>query len=62
VTTTTKPRPKTTGWEVGDVVQLGSARWIIRTITGRQVELDASNAPGGIWWTTTLNNLPEKEA
>jgi hypothetical protein len=62
VSTITPPRPKSLVWQVGDLVQLGSARWIIRTITGRDVELEASNAPSGIWWTTTLNNLPEKSA
>lgn len=45
-------------WRPGDVVVLGSTRWAVRTVTGRQVELEALNTPSGIWWTTTLDRLP----
>ncbi len=54
------PRPLTAEWTVGDLVQVGSARWIIRTLRGENVELEASNAPAGIWWRTTLDRIPEK--
>jgi hypothetical protein len=54
------PRPRTAEWEVGDTVNLGRVRWIIRTITGDGVELEASNTPTRIWWTTTLGMLPVK--
>lgn len=58
--TTDAPCPKTDQWTVGDIVQCGSVRWCIRTITGDAVELEAMNAPQGIWWRTTLDKLPEK--
>ncbi len=54
------PREKTPNWSVGDVVMDGRVRWIIRTIVRRKVELEASNAMCGIWWHTTLDNLPTK--
>ncbi|WP_345750091.1 hypothetical protein [Microbacterium rhizophilus] len=55
------PRPKALGWRIGDLVVLGSTRWVIRTLVGEQVELEATNTPTGIWWTTTLDKLPDKE-
>lgn len=60
--TTDAPRPKTAHWAVGDIVQRGSVRWCIRMITRQTVELEAMNAPAGIWWTTTLDQLPDKAA
>jgi hypothetical protein len=45
---------------VGDTIMVGSTRWVIRTITGEAVELEASNVSPGIWWSTTLDHLPEK--
>ncbi|ALJ20394.1 hypothetical protein [Microbacterium sp. No. 7] len=60
MTMTEVPRPKTLTWEVGDVVQCGSVRWALRTITGQAVELEAMNVPHGIWWRTTLGELPAK--
>lgn len=59
--TTIPPRPKTKTWEVGDLVSIGSARWAIRTITKKAVELELMNNPNAaIWWNTTLANLPKK--
>lgn len=58
----TGPRTRTAQWVVGDTVQTGSSRWIIRVITGDDVELEASSTDPGIWWRTTLANLPEKAA
>lgn len=62
ITDTTGPRPRTATWEVGDVVTIGRERWAVRTLTGEQVELEALNTTGGIWWTTTLDRLPDKAA
>ncbi|WP_309129461.1 hypothetical protein [Microbacterium sp.] len=45
--------------EVGDVLTVGSTRWLIRSIHDDKVVLEASSAPAGIVWTTTLDNLPE---
>nr|WP_274635550.1 hypothetical protein [Microbacterium bovistercoris] len=56
-TTTEKP-----AWEVGDLIELGQTRWVVRIITGDHVELEAMNVPAGIWWTTTLAHLPDKVA
>lgn len=58
----TAPRPVTVelAYAVGDVVQVGGTRWIIRTIDGDRVVLEASNAPAGIVWTTTLDKLPTR--
>lgn len=56
------PRPATAAWVEGDAFTLGRTRWIIRVLRGDHVELEASNVPAGIWWTTTIDNLPEKEA
>lgn len=57
--TTTAMKTKT--WQVGDVVTVGSVRWVIRTITkGKGVELEATSVSPGIWWRTTLANLPRK--
>lgn len=61
-TTADTPRRRSTAWEVGDVVYTGETRWIIRVITGDAVELEASSAAAGIWWRTTLANLPAKAA
>jgi len=58
----TGPRPHTTTWTVGDVVQVGRVRWIIRILTDHKVELEAANVPAGIWWRTTLDHLPDKAA
>ena len=61
MTTTTTPRERSKNWQVGDIVQVGAVRWAIRTITkGRGVELEAMSASPGMWWTTTLANLPKK--
>jgi hypothetical protein len=46
----------------GEAVHVGSTRWIIRTIIGDRVELEAGNTPAGIWWRTTLDRLPAKAA
>lgn len=57
---TLPPRPATAPRrEVGDALTIGSARWLIRSIDGDQVVLEASSAPAGIVWTTTLDKLPE---
>lgn len=61
-TPTDTRRPVTPDWAVGDVVQVGRVRWIIRILNDQHVELEATNVPAGIWWTTTLNNLPDKGA
>lgn len=57
----TGPRARSLAWKVGDSVMVGAARWLIRTIVGEQVELEASSVTAGIWWRTTLDNLPTKE-
>lgn len=57
---TTGPRRRSDDWSVGDVVTLGRERWAIRVITGTRVELEAFNTLSGIWWTTTLDRIPEK--
>lgn len=59
---TTAPRPVLTvpAYQAGDAVYVGSTRWLIRSITGDQVVLEASSAPAGIVWTTTLDNLPSR--
>lgn len=44
---------------VGDLLTLGSTRWLIRSIAGDQVVLEAANTAAGIIWTTTLDNLPD---
>lgn len=54
-------RPATPTWTVGDVVTIDGARWKIRTITTVQVELEAL-AGDQVWWTTTPDRLPAKEA
>ena len=56
----TAPRPKTEAWGEGDVVIVGRVRWAIRILQGEHVELEAMNVPSGMWWTTTLDRLPEK--
>lgn len=48
----------TTTHQVGDAVHVGSTRWLIRSIQGDQVVLEASSAVAGIIWKTTLTNLP----
>jgi hypothetical protein len=63
MTVTTPPRKKSAVWEVGDPVNIGPMRWVIRTINGENVELESMNQPNAsIWWTTTLLNLPRKDA
>lgn len=55
------PTPKrlATEWRLDDVVQVGSVRWAIRILNpDGHVELEALNVQPGIWWTTTLDNLP----
>jgi hypothetical protein len=55
-----RSKPK---WRIGDPVTVGDVRWIIRLIIRDQVELEAANTTNhGIWWKTTLSNLPEKTA
>lgn len=49
-------------WTVDDVVHVGSTRWAIRVLNGDHVELEAMNVSPGIWWTTTLTQLPDKVA
>lgn len=56
------PRPATAAWAEGDTFTLGSTRWIVRVVRGAHVELEASNVPAGIWWTTTTDKLPAKDA
>ncbi len=58
--TTTLPRERTEQWTVGDLVQVGGTRWIIRTLTDVHVELEATSVSPGIWWRTTLDCLPDK--
>ena len=63
MTTIAPPRPKTAHWTVGDAFTLGATRWAIRNINGDHVECESTNNPNaGIWWTTTLEHLPEKRA
>lgn len=45
--------------EEGDTLTVGSTRWIIRSIDGQDVVLEASNASPGIVWRTTLDRLPD---
>lgn len=58
----TAPRPLTVEltYAIEDVVQVGGTRWIIRQLDGEHVVLEASNAPAGIIWTTTLDKLPTR--
>ena len=44
--------------QVGDALHVGATRWLIRQIAGDEVVLEASSAPAGIIWRTTLSNLP----
>lgn len=55
------PRLKvnTTGHKIGDVITVGSTRWVIRTLLDQNATLEALNANSGIIWHTTLNNLPD---
>lgn len=59
--TADRPRARTEQWAVGDVLTLGNVCWCIRILNGQHVELEAMNVNNGIWWTTTLGNLPDKE-
>ncbi|OIU88629.1 hypothetical protein [Microbacterium sp. AR7-10] len=61
ITTTLTPRRPTTTWQVDDMLTVGNVRWVIRELTGERVRLEALNTPAGIWWDTTLSNLPDKE-
>lgn len=55
-----RQKPK---WRVGDPVTVGDVRWIIRILSRGTVELESANTVNhGIWWKTTLSNLPEKTA
>lgn len=50
-------------WQPGDTVTVGSTRWIIRALNRqtRKVALASSNTTNsGIWWNTTLDNLPAR--
>ncbi|HWU47807.1 MAG TPA: hypothetical protein VN133_13705 [Humibacter sp.] len=54
------PDPK---WHVGDLVQDGSARWVIVRLDPasgvvRLEQMNATNA--AVKWTTTLDKLPRK--
>ena len=60
--TTGAPRRRTAAWAVGDTMHVGATRWIIRSIIGENVELEASSAAAGIWWRTTIDRLPVKAA
>ena len=60
ITDTLGPRGRTATWQVGDIVTVGRERWVIRTLIARGVELEALSTIGGIWWTTTIDRLPEK--
>lgn len=42
----------------GDVIPLGTKRWLITSIRGQQVSLTAANADPAIHWHTTLDKLP----
>lgn len=53
-----RPRPLIGKRAVGEVVQIGRTRWIIRLLRGEHVELEASNISPRVWWTTTLSSLP----
>lgn len=64
-----KRRQERPAWEPGDVLLVGRARWIIRSITGgkttpnkdRRVTLhSASTVNHMIEWHTTLDKLPAK--
>lgn len=44
---------------VGDILIVGTVRWLIQTIAGDQVVLEAANTNPGIVWRTTLTNLPD---
>lgn len=59
-TPTGSPRPRATTWQVGDTVQVGAVRWVVQVVSGDRVELEASSVSPGIWWRTTLANLPAK--
>lgn len=48
-----------TAHRVGDAVHVGSTRWLIRSIAGHDVTLEASNTAAGIIWRTTLDKLPD---
>lgn len=58
----TAPRPLQVelSYMAGDAVTVGSTRWLIRSIQGDDVVLEASNTPAGIVWTTTLDKLPTR--
>ncbi|MGN6693886.1 MAG: hypothetical protein ACTHN0_06880 [Aquihabitans sp.] len=58
----TRRTVKDPAWWIGDVVQVGGTRWIIRSIRGDDVVLRASNTSNHkVRWTTTLDRLPRKE-
>lgn len=63
MTRSTAPRPTSAAFPYlpGDAVTVGSTRWLIRSIVGDEVTLEASNAPAGIIWHTTLDKLPERK-
>lgn len=47
--------------QVGDTITIGAVRWVIRSIQGDAVTLEAANVQPGITWHTTLDNLPEQK-
>ncbi|MFI8593762.1 hypothetical protein ACIGCK_04940 [Microbacterium sp. NPDC078428] len=51
------PAPR---WKVGDAVNVGRIRWLVRTVVDDRVELEAGNTPTGLWWRTTVDRLPAK--
>lgn len=46
------------GHRIGDVITLGRRRWIVRSIHGENVHLEAANSETYIGWDTTLDKLP----
>ena len=44
---------------IGDIITLGRRWWIIRSIDGQNVHLEAANSETYIGWDTTLDMLPE---
>lgn len=62
VTSTIPMRKPEARWHVGDLVEIGRDRWIIRAISPRRgVQLEHANATNAaVRWTTTLDRLPRK--
>lgn len=59
-------RKPTSQWHVGEIVTTTTgARWLIVALNTRtrQTVLKCMNrVASGLWWDTTLNHLPEKNA